>query len=211
MKIKELKMARAQVHEDQKKIYDKADKEKRDLTPDEETTVENAFKDFDKLSDDIKELVEQEEKRKNLALEFEKREAIVKASVDSKTKTETLTREGQTATETATDKKVADAFCSYLLGDIEFKEYRALQSDQDTVGGYLVAPETFVARLIQDKDRLLWFRGLATTDTLTDSISVGYPELDSDPSDPIWTAKNLAPHAVMHVENSVNSGEALAV
>ena len=187
MKIKELKMARAEVHENQKKIYDKADEEKRDLTTDEEESVRQMFVDFDKLSDDIKVLVDEEGKRKELASEYAKREAIIKASVDSKTKTETVTREDQTETEKATDEKALEAFRSFLLNDPN--SYRALQADQDSAGGFLVAPETFVARLIQDKDRLLWFRGLATTDTLTNAISVGYPELDTDPSDPIWTAE----------------------
>lgn len=188
MKIKEMKMARAQIHEDQKKIYDKADKEKRNLTTGEETTIENAFVEFGKLTDDIKTAEAEEQKRVDLAAKYQENEALLKRSVDSKTKTETATdnREDNTDTEKAAEKLMT-AFRSQLLGDSD--EYRALQADQDTTGGYLVAPETFVARLIKDKDRLLWFRGLATTDTLTNAISVGYPELDTDPSDPDWTAE----------------------
>ncbi len=191
MKIKELKMARAEVHENQKKIYDKADEEKRDLTTDEEESVRQMFVDFDKLSDDIKVLVDEEGKRKELASEYAKREAIIKASVDSKVDTKTDTnlddRKDDEDVETAANKKLIGAFRNHLMGNSH--DLRALQADQDTSGGFLVAPETFVARLIQDKDRLLWFRGLATTDTLTDAISVGYPELDTDPSDPVWTAE----------------------
>lgn len=187
-----MKMARAQVHEDQKKIYDKADKEKRELTTDEETTIENAFVEFGKLTDDIKKAETEEQRRLDLAAQYVENEELLKRSADAKAskpdvKPDADNRKDNADSEKATDEKTMEAFRSFLMNNPN--DYRALQADQDSIGGFLVAPETFVARLIQDKDRLLWFRSLATTDTLTDAISVGYPELDTDPSDPDWTAE----------------------
>jgi HK97 family phage major capsid protein len=68
-------------------------------------------------------------------------------------------------------------------------ERRALQMDLDTAGGYTVAPQQFVADLIQSVDNLLFFRGLATVNQLTGAHSIGRPSLDTDPDDSDWTSE----------------------
>jgi len=70
-------------------------------------------------------------------------------------------------------------------------ERRALQMDSDTLGGYTVAPQQFVADLIQAVDNLLFFRGLATVSQLTGAHSIGRPSLDADPADSTWTSELL--------------------
>jgi HK97 family phage major capsid protein len=67
--------------------------------------------------------------------------------------------------------------------------YRALQADKDVSGGYMVAPEQFVARLIQAKDNILWFRQFATKLPTATGASTGYPSLDNDPADAEWTTE----------------------
>ncbi len=188
MEIKEMKMARAQIHEDQKKIYDKADEEKRDLTVDEETTIENAFIEFGKLSDEIKIKEAEEQRRVGLAAKYAENEALLKRNVGSKTKTETETdnRQDNADTETAAAKKVAEAFRHFLLDPNGYNEYRALQVDQSTTGGYLAVPEKFVADLIKEKDDLLWMRRLSKTTTMTDAVEIAFPELDSSPRASTW-------------------------
>ena len=56
-------------------------------------------------------------------------------------------------------------------------------------GGFLVAPEQFVARLIQDLDNMVWVRQLATVLTLTGAESIGVPTLETDISDTNWTTE----------------------
>ena len=71
------------------------------------------------------------------------------------------------------------------------KAFKALQVDVDTLGGYLVAPQEFVAELIQVVDDLVFIRGLATVKTLTLGVSLGAPSLDTDLSDASWTSELL--------------------
>lgn len=68
-------------------------------------------------------------------------------------------------------------------------EERAVQMDSDVLGGNLVAPQEFVADVIQAVDNVLFFRGLATVSTLIGAHSVGRPSLDTDPDDADWTSE----------------------
>jgi HK97 family phage major capsid protein len=63
--------------------------------------------------------------------------------------------------------------------------------DSDEAGGYTVASEQFVNRLIKAVDDLVFIRGLATTQTVTSAHSLGAPSLDADPADADWTAEIL--------------------
>lgn len=65
----------------------------------------------------------------------------------------------------------------------------ALQMDSDASGGFLVVPEQFLARLIQDLDRLIQIRQLATVLPLGNAESIGAPSLDTDMGDPTWTSE----------------------
>ena len=69
------------------------------------------------------------------------------------------------------------------------EELRALQVDSDEAGGYLVAPEQFVAELIKAVDNAVFIRQLATVHPLTTSASLGAPALDADPADADWTSE----------------------
>lgn len=68
-------------------------------------------------------------------------------------------------------------------------EERALQMDSDTAGGFTVAPQQFVADLIQAEDNALFFRGLATVTQVMGAHSLGRPSLDTDPDDADWTSE----------------------
>lgn len=65
----------------------------------------------------------------------------------------------------------------YLAGTISGMEVRALQKDVNTAGGYLVAPETFVAELLKDLDNSVVIRSLARKYSLEKASSLGYPRL----------------------------------
>lgn len=85
-------------------------------------------------------------------------------------------------------------FRSYLMyGDNAeargMKELRAKQADNNLEGGYLLAPEQFVNNLIKDINDDVFIRGLATTYTVTNAVSLGAPSLDTRPEDATWTTE----------------------
>jgi len=86
------------------------------------------------------------------------------------------------------------AFASYLRGGPEalnVGEARALQADNDTLGGYLLAPLQFVQGLIQAVDNAVYMRQWATVMQVTNADGLGAVSLDSDPADPSWTSELL--------------------
>jgi len=69
-------------------------------------------------------------------------------------------------------------------------ELRAMQAGSDTIGGYIVAPELFVAQLIKLVDDQVFVRGNATVlPPLTSSAKLGIPSLDTDISDLDWSSE----------------------
>jgi HK97 family phage major capsid protein len=68
---------------------------------------------------------------------------------------------------------------------LEVPEFRALQADSDTQGGYTV-PKEFTSGLIQAVDDILYIRQLATKFQITGE-SLGMVSLDTDPDDADWT------------------------
>ena len=53
------------------------------------------------------------------------------------------------------------------------EEFRALQADRDIYGGHLVAPQQFMAELIQAKDNLTFMRQISRTFPVTNAQSLG--------------------------------------
>ena len=82
------------------------------------------------------------------------------------------------------------AWTRFLMGHQPTMEERAaLQMDNDAGGGFLLAPEQFIARLIQDIDKAVMFRNYATVIPLMGAESMGAPALDTDVSDTNWTTE----------------------
>lgn len=92
------------------------------------------------------------------------------------------------ATESA-EYRAAFAAGMIVPNDRTEAERRALQMDSDTSGGFTVAPQQFVADLIQAVDNMLFFRGLASVSQLMGAHNVGRPSLDNDPDDSNWTSE----------------------
>ena len=69
-------------------------------------------------------------------------------------------------------------------GDQEFKQ---LQADSNTRGGYIIAPKMVTQALIENIDDMVHIRQLATVHQLERGQSLGAPVRDNDISDPIWT------------------------
>ncbi len=68
-------------------------------------------------------------------------------------------------------------------------EARALSAGDATEGGYLVMPQQMVSGLLKNVDDAVYIRQKATVHQLPQAASLGVPTLDTDPSDPIWTAE----------------------
>jgi len=72
---------------------------------------------------------------------------------------------------------------------ISHEEFRALQADADTAGGYLVLPLALVNGIVKAMDDEVFIRKLATIYPVPNAESLGVPSLDNDLGDPTWTAE----------------------
>jgi HK97 family phage major capsid protein len=156
-----------------------ATKEKRDLTSDEVQKHSAFFDEQAGLQDQI--LAEER------SVEVGRTEAQRLAAAEE-------TRRQGNANADTPEARSMKAFRRYLLGGTPFSgegadEFRAYQADSDTEGGYLVAPQTFVAQLITFVDDITFIRGLATKFTVDKAASMGAPTLDTDAADTDWTTE----------------------
>jgi HK97 family phage major capsid protein len=87
-----------------------------------------------------------------------------------------------------------DAFRSFLRYGMNRagSEFRAMQMDIDTTGGFLLASEEFVAQLIKFVNNIVFVRQKATVYPVTKAESLGVPSLDTDVADPDWTGEIVA-------------------
>lgn len=82
------------------------------------------------------------------------------------------------------DKQQSVAFRAYLLGS-----QAALRQDSEADGGFTVAPEAFIARLVKDLDNMLSFRNFATVLPVVGAKGIGVPTLETDIADTAWTTE----------------------
>jgi HK97 family phage major capsid protein len=90
------------------------------------------------------------------------------------------------------EEREQEAFRAYLLGgraNLSPEQARALNMASDPEGGFLVAPQQFVAALIQAVDDMVAVRGLATVQQISQAESLGIPTLDTDLGDAEWTSE----------------------
>lgn len=169
--IMQLRNKRATLVTEARAVLDAAETEKRELSAEERAKYDTIIADVAKL----KEQITREENQ--LALENEMRGGFEQG------------KPGAPAPETP-EQRTAKAFRNYLVTG-NAAEYRALQSDVDAAGGYLSAPEQYIAQMLKGLDDLVFVRQFATTIPLTTSDNLGVPTL-TDPSDPTWTTE-IAP------------------
>lgn len=84
------------------------------------------------------------------------------------------------------NKELRSAFDSWMsTGQMN----AALQHTRQADGGYLVMPEQYIARMIQNVDDMVHIRRLATVIPLTQAASIGVPTRDADVDDADWTTE----------------------
>lgn len=179
VKLREMRDQRGKAIADARAILDKADAEKRELTG-EETAAYDGLID---ASNRIKAAIEREEQQERL-----EKEAASLALDDFYAQNPGM-KEG------VKDKaaKLYHEACVALIVDgqkaLSAEHIKALTTNTDTDGGYLVMPEQFITKLIQAVDNVTFMRQRATVFRLNKAVSLGAPSLDTDIADADWTTE----------------------
>lgn len=171
---------RAQLISESRQLLERAENEQRALTSEEQANYDKMFAKINDLRAEADRITQQES---------------LEASLRS-TELQTETTTTATAPVEPRTKRGSDeynkAWRNWIVGGekaLRSEEYRALQADIDTAGGFTVASEQFINRLIKNIDNMLAIRGLATVLTLTNAESLGIPTLTADPDDADWTGE----------------------
>lgn len=152
--------------------------DERDITTDEET-------EFDRIMDEVDSL------DANIEREQRVRDAeLAEAEADDGGGGDDGNRNpGDPVDE---DEARSRAFNRYLatgMAGLNDDDMRALQVTPDEQGGFLVAPQQFIADLIKFVDDNVPLRPLATVQQLTEAESLGVPSLETDIDDHDWTTE----------------------
>jgi len=183
-RLKALREKRAAIVESMKAIVEKAEAEKRDLTADDAREHEKLFDQAEAARSQIQVLERQQETEREMAETRAAEEAREREARDSK---------GGGEKDKAPEAEARHAaFAKFLRGGFKALtdvEHRALSVASDADGGYVVAPQQFMASLIKFVDDSVFIRSKATTFRLEKAESLGVPSLDADVSDADWTTE----------------------
>ncbi len=137
MKVNELLRERKQIVDAMRAMLDEADDKGRELTEVESNRYDELFDKTEAMQDGI------EREQKQTDLEHDVATRASNALDGDRTAT------GKVLTGPRSSVEYRKAFARYLKGaQMGPEDYRALQVDSDTAGGYLVAPQQFVEQLI---------------------------------------------------------------
>lgn len=188
-KLKALRDKRGQLVADARAMLDKAETEKRKLSPEEEVTYKKLFDDQDAIRAQIEREEQLTEAERQSAAQSEAgREA---AAAAARAAGGAAAAPGARANPRGTPE-YREAFRRFVIGGrdtLSAAEVRALQADSDPAGGFAVAPEQFVKDLIIFVNNQVLIRGLATKFTLDSAQSMGAPSLETDIADADWTSE----------------------
>lgn len=180
-KVLEMRQARAKLVTDARSLLDRAEAEKRDLTGEEQAQWDTMMGEVNSLQTKI------EREERQATLERELGEPAQRGTRPGPN--------GQSAaapTEGRASEEYRRAFSSFLrlgMRDMPGAEYRALQANTDTAGGFLVTPMQFVNELLKNVDDMVLIRQWATKFTVATAESLGAPTLETDPADSDWTSE----------------------
>jgi HK97 family phage major capsid protein len=177
--VRELRAKRATLATQLREMTDTAEKEKRNLSTEEDTKYATIFKEIDEL----RAQVEREERQ----AEVERQIAAEKPAPAPADPTKPEARVNPRGT-----PEYRDAFATWITRghrSMSEVEQRALSVGSDTGGGFTVASEQFVDLLLKAIDNVLWIRQLATKFAVPTAVSLGVMTLDADPADADWTSE----------------------
>lgn len=185
-KLNELREERGKLVRDARSILDKAEAEKRGLTAEED----GKYKELFAKQEELRAQIEREEQM----VEAERQTAELALRNKDSSSTETAQNENQSGGHRSSEQYRA-IFKRFLLGGrsvLTETELRALQSDVDTGGGYMVMPIQMVEGLIKAVDDAVFIRQRATKFHVPTAQSFGAVTLTADPSDADWTSELAA-------------------
>lgn len=200
---RDLKHQRMTLVKANRDLTDKAEKEKRDFSAEEQTEYDKRFAEIGTLTKRAERLEAEDAQSRDFPADPEKPAGGKPEPRDKPTTREFRYKlepragvpERERVFRAAADPHAelrAAAFRSHLeTGRDNTPEIRALEATSPTGGGYTVAPIEWQASLIQAVDNQTFMRGLATVQTVTSAAAVGRPSLDADPADPTWTTELL--------------------
>jgi HK97 family phage major capsid protein len=179
--IRRLKREQETVFREMETLRKKVADEKRAYSPEEEGSFDSMEKRFDSLQAQI----EREQK-------MEKRAAQLAADDDDDSQRADPNSDGSGAGNTRDNPEHEKRFSEYIKQGKEGMdpaEWRALQMDSDVSGGYIVAEEQWVNKLLKNVDDQVFLRELATVFPVPTAQSLGVPTLDTDMDDANWTSE----------------------
>lgn len=190
MSIQALKEERAGLVAQMRGILDAAEKESRVLSAEEKAKYDAIEADVDdRLGKAIADW-EADSARKAKLSDFE---AKLKQSAGAKTNATSTNPAAPISAKGSDGSALAmEGFRHCLINgfsNIPSRYQAALQADVEAQAGFLVAPEQFMADLIQFVNNMVFIRGIATVLPLTSAESLGAPSLENDPADADWTAE----------------------
>lgn len=176
--IRELRTQKASLITQARGVLEAAEQAGRDVTAEERNQ-------FDALMTQAE----------NIDATIDRREALEREEQRMAAATSEAERPVPESTEQRTPRNSPEyrrAFTNYLrngLLSLTGDDQRALQADNPTLGGYLMAPQTFINTLIKAVDDETFIRRFATVLSVGGSESLGAPSLDADPADADWTGE----------------------
>lgn len=179
--LRELRTKRATLATELRAMTDTAEKEKRNLSPEEEVRYGKLFGEIDEHRKTIEREEQLVELERSLAASTPPAPALPGAPGTPEVRT---TPRGT--------EEYRNAFAAFLckgFRGMSPDEQRALSVGSDTAGGFTTAAEQFVQGLIKAVDNILWIRQLATKLPVPTAQSLGVMTLDSDPDDADWTSE----------------------
>lgn len=174
VKLRELLEKRNRSVTEARAIIDKADNEKRALSDDEKRQSDALLKE----AGDFRESIDRE-----TALQNEERALIEAAGAAGEKRG--LPQAPEAELRTLAFRKLIMGGASSLNAD----ETRSLTAGNDVQGGFLNAPQEFVASLIAKVKDYTFIRGLATVIPTTSNDGLGFPTLDTDVDDAEWSTE----------------------
>lgn len=189
--LTELRQKRGVAVTEARKILDKAETEKRELTAEDRAQYDKLYAEQERLKGEI----ELEERQAELEREMR---AVPPSETPTRPEPEDRSKKPEDRKRPRETEEYRASFRRYLAtGRVDeiletrnlSPEERDLQADSDVAGGFVLAPQQFVADFIKAVDDQVFIKGLATVAQLAGSGSIGRPSLDADPADADWTSE----------------------
>jgi len=187
-KLKELRDQRGKMVHDAREILNKADVEKRALTAEED----GKYKELFAKQEELRGMVEREEQLVESERQIAEQALRTGGAPGGKGGPQNDGKGQQQRNSPRATEEYRDACIRFLANGrdaLQPEELRALQSENDGLGGFLVMAEQMVDTLVKNIDNAVFIRQRATKFRVANAQGLGAPSLEADPADADWTAE----------------------